>query len=53
MQPIIELRNVTFGYGAVPVLERINLHLHHGQFAALVGPSGAGKSTLLKRTPWV
>ena len=48
MQPIIELRNVTFGYGAVPVLERINLHLHHGQFAALVGPSGAGKSTLLK-----
>ena len=32
----------------MPVLEDINVHLHHGQFAALVGPSGAGKTTLLK-----
>jgi zinc/manganese transport system ATP-binding protein/zinc transport system ATP-binding protein len=48
MQPLIELSNVTFGYGAQPVLNEINLHLHPGQFAALVGPSGAGKTTLLK-----
>jgi zinc/manganese transport system ATP-binding protein/zinc transport system ATP-binding protein len=48
MQPLIELHQVSFGYGATPVLENINLHLHAGQFAALVGPSGAGKSTLLK-----
>ena len=47
-QPIIELRNVTFGYGSVPVVEDINLHLHKGQFAGLVGPSGAGKTTLLR-----
>ncbi|MFQ5610618.1 MAG: metal ABC transporter ATP-binding protein [Anaerolineae bacterium] len=48
MQPLIELKQVTFGYGAEPVLEAINLHLHPGQFAALVGPSGAGKTSLLK-----
>lgn len=48
MDPLIELRKVTFGYGANPVLKEIDLHLHAGQFAALVGPSGAGKTTLLK-----
>ena len=46
--PVVELRNVTFGYGAVPVVEGINLHLHRGQFAGLVGPSGAGKTTVLR-----
>jgi len=48
MQPLVEVNNLSFGYGAEPVLEHVNLHLHPGQFAALVGPSGAGKTTLLK-----
>ncbi len=48
MDPIIDLEEVSFGYGRAPVLKDINLHLHHGQFAAVVGPSGAGKTTLLK-----
>jgi zinc/manganese transport system ATP-binding protein/zinc transport system ATP-binding protein len=48
MQPLIELKQVNFGYGTEPVLKDINLHLHPGQFAALVGPSGAGKTSLLK-----
>jgi zinc/manganese transport system ATP-binding protein/zinc transport system ATP-binding protein len=48
MQPLVELSHVTFGYGATPVLEEVSLHLHPGQFAALVGPSGAGKTSLLK-----
>ena len=48
MQPLVELQHVTFGYGAVPVLNDVSLHLHPGQFAALVGPSGAGKTSLLK-----
>lgn len=47
-EPVVELRHVSFGYGAVPVVENINLHLHPGQFAGLLGPSGAGKTTLLK-----
>jgi zinc/manganese transport system ATP-binding protein len=48
VDPLIELKHVTFGYGAQPVLEDICLHIHPGQFAALVGPSGAGKTSLLK-----
>jgi ABC-type Mn2+/Zn2+ transport system ATPase subunit len=48
MKPLVELKRVTFGYGAEPVLEDVSLHLHPGQFAALVGPSGAGKTSLLK-----
>ncbi len=48
MRPIIEMDHVTFGYGTAPVLQDVSLHLHFGQFAALVGPSGAGKTTFLK-----
>ena len=48
MEPLVELRNVSFRYGTAPVLDDVSLHLHRGQFAALVGPSGAGKTSLLK-----
>ncbi|HZQ08865.1 MAG TPA: metal ABC transporter ATP-binding protein [Anaerolineae bacterium] len=47
-EPLVELQGVTFGYGRVPVVENIDLHLHPGQFAGLLGPSGSGKTTILK-----
>lgn len=48
MEPVLELRDVQFGYGDRPIVSNIDIHLHEGQLMALVGPSGAGKTTLLR-----
>jgi len=47
----VELRDVSFSYGAEPVLRNINLNIERGQVVALVGMSGAGKSTLSSLIP--
>jgi len=44
---IIELSDVTLGYGAGTVLKGINLYVKRGEIVALVGPNGVGKSTLM------
>ena len=44
----VVLRDVTFAYGAVPVLRGANLTVPRGGFAALIGPNGSGKTTILK-----
>jgi len=36
------------GAGGVLALERLDLSINQGEFAAMVGPSGCGKSTLMK-----
>jgi zinc transport system ATP-binding protein len=45
---VIELQDVTFSYGAAPVLKRIELQVSEGEFLGIVGPNAGGKSTLLK-----
>ncbi|WP_083445131.1 ABC transporter ATP-binding protein [Pseudorhodobacter aquimaris] len=44
--PRIEVRDVVFGYGDVPVLHGLSLVAEAGKMTALVGASGAGKSTV-------
>jgi len=47
-QPAIEVKNLSFSYGEVPVLEGIDLTVPEGEFLGIVGPNAGGKSTLLK-----
>lgn len=44
---MLELRNVSGGYGHGPVVQDIHLKVNRGETIALLGPNGAGKSTLL------
>ena len=46
--PVFELRDVTFGYDARPILEHANLSVEQVGFISIIGPNGGGKSTLLK-----
>jgi len=45
---VLELSNVSAGYGQTPVFSNLNYILEKGERVALVGPNGAGKSTLMK-----
>ncbi|MBL0175104.1 MAG: ATP-binding cassette domain-containing protein [Ignavibacteria bacterium] len=45
---MIELRNISFSYGAAPVLADLSLRIGRGEYALLRGESGCGKSTLLR-----
>lgn len=47
----IELKNVSFKYQDIYVLQNINLTLRKGETVALVGSSGSGKSTLADMLP--
>lgn len=45
---LIEVKNVSFSYGATQVLSNVNFSVHRGDYVALVGGNGSGKSTLIK-----
>jgi zinc transport system ATP-binding protein len=46
--PAIELRDVWFSYGDLPVLEAVELTVEARDYLALLGPNGGGKTTLLR-----
>jgi branched-chain amino acid transport system ATP-binding protein len=45
---MLELNNVSIGYGNQTVVHDVTLNVGDGEIVALIGPNGAGKSTLAK-----
>jgi phospholipid/cholesterol/gamma-HCH transport system ATP-binding protein len=45
---LVELRDVSCGYGDRIILERVNLRVPRGKVLALIGTSGGGKTTVLR-----
>ncbi len=48
MEPLLTLENVSFRYGPLWALRRIDLAIGRGEILGILGPNGSGKSTLLK-----
>lgn len=48
MNPLIELKNITYQKQNKTILQIPEFHISPGEFLGIMGPNGAGKSTLLK-----
>ena len=46
--PVIEIEQVKFSYGAQQALNGVTLNIEERKVTAFIGPSGCGKSTLLR-----
>jgi zinc transport system ATP-binding protein len=46
--PVVEIKDLEFGYHETPILENVNLTIHSGEFIGIFGPNGGGKTTFLK-----
>jgi ABC-type branched-subunit amino acid transport system ATPase component len=44
----LELADLTMRYGALTVVDRVNLNVEKGELVCLLGPSGCGKTTTLR-----
>jgi branched-chain amino acid transport system ATP-binding protein len=47
-EALLSARDITAGYGAVPVIQEMSVDAAPGEVALVIGPNGAGKSTLIK-----
>jgi len=47
MPPLLEVRDLVAGYGAIDVLHAISLAVNPGEIVAMIGANGAGKTTTL------
>ncbi len=46
--PLVELRDIRFGYGERVILDGISLTIPRGKVTALMGASGGGKTTVMR-----
>ena len=46
--PLLQVRDVEAGYGAIQALHGVSLDVSSGEMVAVVGANGAGKTTLLR-----
>ncbi len=45
--PLLDIKNLSAGYGPINVLDGIALHVEKGEIVAMIGANGAGKTTTL------
>ena len=45
---MLEVKNVSLGYGATIVVQNVSMRLAQSEIGCLLGPSGCGKTTLLR-----
>lgn len=45
---ILDVRGLSAGYGELPVIRDLNLHVDEAEIVALIGSNGAGKTTFLR-----
>lgn len=46
--PLIEFRQVSFGYDKSEIIRTLDLSIEHNTILSIMGPSGCGKSTVLR-----
>jgi phospholipid/cholesterol/gamma-HCH transport system ATP-binding protein len=46
--PLIEIKNLSFGYGERRILDGVSLTIPRGKVTALMGASGGGKTTVMR-----
>ncbi|MEM4717040.1 MAG: ATP-binding cassette domain-containing protein, partial [Candidatus Caldarchaeum sp.] len=47
MREVLRVEGLTAGYGPVPVVKDLTLHVDGNEIVAVIGPNGAGKTTLM------
>ena len=40
---LLEVQCITVGYGELPILRSVSLHVEQQEIVAIVGPNGAGR----------